>query len=85
MENDAEIFAAHSTWKVPEKGFKIAFMMNTLSIMNSCEIIFFFAKNHCEIQVSTILVCTLKIQYAETYTLRFFETLSVPSCWKQTH
>jgi hypothetical protein len=39
MENDAEIFPAHYTWKVPKKGLKMASMMNTLSIMNSCEII----------------------------------------------
>jgi hypothetical protein len=29
----------HCTWKVAEKGFKMAFMMNKLSINNSCEII----------------------------------------------
>jgi len=28
IENDAEIFPAHHTWKVAEKGFKMAFMMN---------------------------------------------------------
>ncbi len=28
IENDAEIFPAHYTWKVAEKGFKMAFMMN---------------------------------------------------------
>jgi hypothetical protein len=39
MENDAEIFPAHSTWKVTEKGFKMASMMNKLAIINSCEII----------------------------------------------
>ncbi len=39
IENDAEIFPAHSTWKVAEKGFKIAFMMNKLAMINSCEII----------------------------------------------
>jgi len=41
----------------------MAFMMNKLAIINSCEIILekktFFAKNHCEIQVHTILVCAL--------------------------
>ncbi len=36
MENDAEIFPAHYTWKVAEKGFKIASMMQ---MINSCEII----------------------------------------------
>ncbi len=48
----------HYTWRVAGKGFKIAFMINTLAMTNSCEIIleFFFAKNHCEIQVHTILV-----------------------------
>ena len=39
MENDAEIFLAHCTWKVAEKGFKMAFMMNKLLMINSCEII----------------------------------------------
>jgi hypothetical protein len=39
MENDAEIFPAHYTWKVPEKGFKMASMMNKFAMINSCEII----------------------------------------------
>ncbi len=39
IENDAEIFPAHYTWKVAEKVFKIAFMMNGLAMINSCEII----------------------------------------------
>ncbi len=39
IENDAEVFPAHYTWKVAEKGFKIAFMMNKLAIINSFEII----------------------------------------------
>ncbi len=39
IENDAEIFPVHYTWKVAEKGFKIAFMMNKLALINSCEII----------------------------------------------
>jgi hypothetical protein len=39
MENDAEIFPAHYTWMVAEKGFKMASMMNKLVINNSCEII----------------------------------------------
>ncbi len=38
-ENDADIFPAHYTWKVAEKGFKIAFMMNKLAIIISFEII----------------------------------------------
>ncbi len=64
MENDAEIFPAHYTWEVAEKGFKMAFMMNKLAMINFSEIILetknnFFAKNHCKIQVWTILVHTL--------------------------
>jgi hypothetical protein len=39
IEIDAEIFLAHYTWKVPEKGFMMAFMMNKLAMINSCEII----------------------------------------------
>ncbi len=35
FENDAEIFPA----KVAAKGFKMAFMMNKLAMINSCEII----------------------------------------------
>ncbi len=38
-ENDAEIFSAHYTWKVAEKGFKMGFMMNKLARVNSREII----------------------------------------------
>ncbi len=39
MENDAEIFPAHYTWKVAEKGFEMASMMNKLAMINSHEII----------------------------------------------
>jgi hypothetical protein len=39
IENDAEIFPVHYTWKVAEKGFKIAFMMNKLAMIISFEII----------------------------------------------
>jgi hypothetical protein len=39
IENDAEIFPAHYTWKVVENGFKMAFMMNILAMIYSCEII----------------------------------------------
>jgi len=39
MEKDAEIFPAHHTWKVAEKGFKMASMVNKLAMINSCEII----------------------------------------------
>ncbi len=61
MENDAEIFPAHYTWKVAEKGFKMVFVMNELAtirlfLKNKNN---FFAKNHYEIQVGTLLVCGL--------------------------
>jgi hypothetical protein len=39
IENDAEIFPAHYTWKLAEKGFKIAFMMNKLAMNITIEII----------------------------------------------
>ncbi len=39
IENYAEIFPVHYTWKVAEKGFKMAFMMNKLAMINSCKII----------------------------------------------
>ncbi len=39
IENDAEIFPVHYTWKEAAKGFKMAFMMNKLIMINSCEII----------------------------------------------
>ncbi len=39
IENDAEIFPAHNTWKAAEKGFIMAFMMNILAMNDSCEII----------------------------------------------
>jgi hypothetical protein len=38
IENDSEIFPAHYTWKVAEKGLKIPFMMNKLAMINFCEI-----------------------------------------------
>ncbi len=61
IENDAEIFPSHYT---AEKGFKMDFMTNKLAINHSCEIILenknnVFARNHCEIQVRTILICSL--------------------------
>jgi hypothetical protein len=39
IENDAEIFPAHYTWRVAEKVFKIAFMMNKPAMIISFEII----------------------------------------------
>ncbi len=39
MENYVEIFPAHYTWKVAEKGFKMPSMINKLTMMNSSEII----------------------------------------------
>ena len=61
IENDTEIFPAHYTWKVDEKGFKIAFMMIKLAVIISFEIILEkkIAKNHCEIQVRIILLYAL--------------------------
>jgi hypothetical protein len=38
MENDADIFPGHYTWKVAEKGLKMASVMNKLAMMNSREI-----------------------------------------------
>jgi hypothetical protein len=39
IENDSEIFPVCYTWKVAEKVFKKAFIMNKISMINSCEII----------------------------------------------
>jgi hypothetical protein len=39
IENDAEIFSAHYTLMVAEKGFVIAFMMIKLAMIISFEII----------------------------------------------
>jgi hypothetical protein len=39
IENDPEIYPAHYTWKVAEKGFKMAFMRIKLAMINYCEII----------------------------------------------
>jgi hypothetical protein len=39
VENDAEIFPAQYTWKVAEKGFKMASMMNKLAMIHSCKIV----------------------------------------------
>ncbi len=39
MENYAEIFPVHYTWKVAKKGCKMACMMNKPATINSCEII----------------------------------------------
>ncbi len=39
MENDAEIYPVHYTWKVAEKRFKMASMMNKLAMINYFEII----------------------------------------------
>jgi hypothetical protein len=38
IKNFAEIFPVQYTWKVAEKGFKMAFMMNKLAMINPCEI-----------------------------------------------
>ncbi len=34
-----EIFLARSTWRVADKGFKLTFMIITIAIFSSCEII----------------------------------------------
>ena len=39
IKNDAEIFPLHYTWKVAEKGLKMAFMMNKLAIIKPWKII----------------------------------------------
>jgi len=39
IENYAEIFPEFYTWKVAENGVLMAFMMNKLAMINSCEII----------------------------------------------
>ncbi len=40
IKNDAEIFTAHYTWKVGEKGYTLmVFMMNKLAMINYCKII----------------------------------------------
>jgi hypothetical protein len=39
IENDSEIFPVHYTYKAAEKGFKMAFIINKLAMINSCEII----------------------------------------------
>jgi hypothetical protein len=73
VEYDAEIFPAHYTWKVAEKGFMMASMMNKLVILLKLFLknkINFFAKNHCQIQVHTILVCALySIKYSNLFKL----------------
>ncbi len=38
MENDAEFFSAHYTWKESKKAFKMASMMNKLAMTDSFEI-----------------------------------------------
>jgi hypothetical protein len=58
----------------------MAFMMYKLAMINSCEIIlekyFFFAKNHCKIQVRTILVCALySIKYGNVLCIRLLSLM----------
>ncbi len=57
MENDDEIFPAHYTWKVADKGFKMGSMMNKLAMMNYCEII--LEKNSFLPKIIVRLRCTL--------------------------
>ncbi len=80
IENDAEIFPTHYIWKVAEKRSQIAFMMNKLAIIISFEIIIekYCQKllYYCEIQVRTILVCTL-------YSIKYSNDSSVNDCVKK--
>ncbi len=39
IENDAEIFPVHYTWRVADKEFKMAFMINKDAMINACKII----------------------------------------------
>jgi hypothetical protein len=77
IENDAEIFPAHYTWKLSKKGFKMAFMMNKLAI----HLKLFLKKKifFCQIQVHTILVCTLcSIKYGiYVYTYVYIRVKSI--------
>jgi len=62
IENEAEIFPAHYTWKVGEKGFKMAFLMNKLAMINFFEIIL---ETQTVIILPKIIVkfrCTLKVE-----------------------
>jgi hypothetical protein len=60
MENDAEIFPVHYTWKVAEKGFKMASVMNKLVMINSCEIV----KYNCKIQLTFLPKIFVKFKCA---------------------
>jgi hypothetical protein len=64
--------------EVTDKGVKMAFMMNKDAMINSCKIILekkiFFSKNHCEIQVRTIIVCALHSSKYSTI-LPFFHSI----------
>jgi hypothetical protein len=67
IENIAEIFPAHYTWKVAEKGFTMSLMTNKDAVVDSCKNKIFFPKNHFEIQERTIIVCTLySIKYSNS-------------------
>jgi hypothetical protein len=87
-ENDAKIFPAHGhTWTLAEKGLKMVLMMNKLAMINSFEIIleFFFAENHCEIQVCTILICALcSIKYGTINILKKQILHNYVSQWRST-
>ncbi len=68
IENDAEIIPEHYTWKVAEKGFKMAFMMQYN--LQWLILVKFFMKNkkYCEIKVRPILVWALySINYGILY------------------
>ncbi len=64
IENDAEIFPAHYTWKVTDKGFKMAFMMNKLAMNNKN---YYFCPKLLLNTVRTILVWALySIKYGNS-------------------
>jgi hypothetical protein len=68
----------------------MSFMMNKLAMNNTCEIIlenFFFAKNHCKIQVHAILVCALYlIKYGDVLSKVFISIIIVSNRdVQQTH
>jgi hypothetical protein len=53
LENDAEIFPVHYTWKVAEKGFKMASMMHKLAMIILVKL---FLKNKINFFLPKIIV-----------------------------
>ncbi len=73
IENDAEIFPAHYMLKVAEKGLRWLLWWINLQWLILVKLFLKnrnknFAKNHCEIQVRTILECVwYSIKYGEWF------------------